>query len=222
MNKAHEFHENHKNKQVNNWLILDVPLIKKSNSSYAKCSCVCGKIKEVNIYNILDGQSLSCGCIHRENRTQKLKIWIKENGSPRKTPKGQAAFNVLYGSYKWSAKTKNKEFKLTKEEFRSIISRDCHYCGEKPSLETHYKQYNGNIIYNGIDRKNNDLGYTLENSLPCCTICNYLKKDRNYLDFISHINKISINLSLEQNCQNPEETITEIQENKNLSEKTIA
>ena len=38
-------------------------------------------------------------------------------------------------------------------------------------------------LYNGIDRKNNFLGYTLENIVPCCEKCNRAKHIMNLTEF---------------------------------------
>jgi hypothetical protein len=40
------------------------------------------------------------------------------------------------------------------------------------------------FIYNGIDRVDNNKGYTIENCVPCCTAVNYAKLDMSYSDFI--------------------------------------
>ena len=42
----------------------------------------------------------------------------------------------------------------------------------------------------GIDRVDNSLGYTLENSVSCCSKCNYMKKTLNVENFLLHIAKI--------------------------------
>ena len=49
------------------------------------------------------------------------------------------------------------------------------------------------FLHNGVDRVNNDLGYTIENSVTCCSLCNYMKRGMSLSDFIIHINKIKIN-----------------------------
>jgi hypothetical protein len=69
---------------------------------------------------------------------------------------------------------KNIEFELTKKEFNRISNLPCYVCGKEP---------NDNHV-NGIDRIDNDIGYTGENSLPCCGDCNYLKKDLNHDIFL--------------------------------------
>ena len=42
-------------------------------------------------------------------------------------------------------------------------------------------------IYIRMDSK---LDYTLDNCVPCCKTCNYLKKDLTFEEFKSHTNKI--------------------------------
>ena len=43
---------------------------------------------------------------------------------------------------------------------------------------------------NGVDRKNNELFYNIENSLPCCKSCNSMKMAMTYDEFITKIKKI--------------------------------
>lgn len=45
-------------------------------------------------------------------------------------------------------------------------------------------------MWNGIDRKNNDLGYVASNCVPCCVICNRGKNNMSYNDFVSYISRI--------------------------------
>jgi hypothetical protein len=89
--------------------------------------------------------------------------------------------NPNYKSYKHGAKTRNLVFDLSKEDFKSITSDSCYYCGE----------FDSRI---GIDRSDNTKGYTLENCVPCCATCNHMKKNHTQSYFISHIQKIYRNL----------------------------
>ena len=50
----------------------------------------------------------------------------------------------------------------------------CYLCGK----ESNYKHSNG------IDRINNDIGYTEDNIACCCAECNYMKNNYQYDDFI--------------------------------------
>lgn len=70
--------------------------------------------------------------------------------------------DVRFKNLKSAAKQRNLEFTLTVETYSNIVSKPCHYCNE--SLEKH--------AGSGIDRINNHKGYTLENSVSCCSDCN--------------------------------------------------
>jgi len=66
---------------------------------------------------------------------------------------------------------------LTFEQFQIIINQSCFYCNQ-PNAR-------------GIDRIDSDKPYTIDNSHPCCQICNQMKSDRTHQEFIAHIKKIS-------------------------------
>lgn len=84
-----------------------------------------------------------------------------------------------YTYIKSHTKRHNIDFNLSKEEFINIINQPCHYCGG----------FRPNIKVNGIDRKDNTLGYILSNCLPCCKYCNISKSDRTYEEYIAWIIK---------------------------------
>lgn len=71
------------------------------------------------------------------------------------------------------APAKTKEDQLTVNEKIDIWSSPCYLCGRTPSF--------------GIDRQDASGDYTLENARPCCTWCNYMKKDLGLEDFKTHI-----------------------------------
>jgi hypothetical protein len=68
---------------------------------------------------------------------------------------------------KSAAKQKGFCWLLTIEEYRTINSLPCWYCGEGLPPKGI-----------GLDRKDNSAGYFLENVLPCCNNCNRLRGDR--------------------------------------------
>lgn len=53
---------------------------------------------------------------------------------------------------------------ITFEYFTELAVKPCNYCN-KPNHDM------------GVDRADNILGYTVVNSRPCCSSCNYLKRD---------------------------------------------
>jgi hypothetical protein len=84
-----------------------------------------------------------------------------------------------YGVYKRSANDKNLEFTITEEEYSTIVIGECRYCGGL--------QERG---FNGIDRIDSKFGYTLENCVSCCKMCNYMKlsiSENVFLQRVEHI-----------------------------------
>jgi len=81
-----------------------------------------------------------------------------------------------YNSYAKNANKRSINFSLTEDNFTHIILQSCYLCGI-PTSDTNH---------NGIDRVNNDNGYSLDNCKPCCGHCNLMKKT-NTLDMIYRI-----------------------------------
>ena len=112
-------------------------------------------------------------------------------------PQGEAAFNAYLGTYKYSAKKRSINFELTNEEFKNLIYTDCYFCGENPNRQfptikkNNSRPYNGFIFVNGIDRLDAKTGYTKNNCVACCEICNKAKRDLSLLEFLTWIEKIS-------------------------------
>lgn len=106
----------------------------------------------------------------------------------------QAPRNVLLKSYKDHAVQRGLDFNLTDEEFDSLIFSKCYYCGSEPTssnyVNNRINRTKEEFKVTGIDRINSDLGYTIDNCVPCCKICNKMKL--NYSDdfFKAHITKI--------------------------------
>lgn len=72
-----------------------------------------------------------------------------------------------------AAPEKDKADLLTLDQKLDIWSAPCYLCGHTPAL--------------GIDREDPDGDYTAENARPCCTACNYMKKDLKLDDFLRHV-----------------------------------
>lgn len=114
---------------------------------------------------------------------------------------GEAALTNLLYKYKKNAKDRNFIFLLTKEQFKALTSSNCYYCGAPPNQSVNKwqtKRFNGDYLYNGIDRKANNEGYTIGNSLPCCKQCNFLKSSLSYDFFITHIMRIAAHITTNQ------------------------
>jgi 5-methylcytosine-specific restriction endonuclease McrA len=102
---------------------------------------------------------------------------------------------AIIGQYKRNAKKRGQNYELTEKQFAEITKKDCHYCGAKPNNVTkHSIQSFGKYIYNGIDRINSNKGYTIENIVPCCKLCNQAKNDLTLQEFKDLIEKIYLKM----------------------------
>lgn len=142
------------------------------------CKCDCGAEVLRNNTRLIGGttNTLHCGCMYK-----------------------YTALKELYRHYKYNAKRRNLSFNLTVEEFGNITRQPCTYCGSLPTQKMFskggrgYRSYYRDVhpwIYNGIDRKDNTRGYELDNCVPCCGTCNWLKGSMNSGLFLAHITKI--------------------------------
>lgn len=156
-----------------------------------KCQCDCGNIKDVTSQHIKDGHARSCGCLRKE----KSRIAIIENVHKKHKnfhkEYGLSCKNYTYYHYKKGAKKKNIDFSLTKEQFFDLASNNCYYCGIAPSNIFKRRGMYGEYIYNGIDRVDNNIGYIVDNCVPCCWTCNKSKSNRDYTEFISWLDRIA-------------------------------
>lgn len=148
--------------------------VKNRNRNYYLCQCDCGKQKTIRGDIVKNGWVKSCGCI-------------------RGLPQGESIMNYIMLRYKQQAKSRGHIFSLSKKFFRSLILTNCHYCNAKPNNIVNLSNYKGTLKYNGIDRKNNKKGYTINNVVACCKTCNFMKKKLSYKKFLKHIETIFFN-----------------------------
>ena len=112
---------------------------------------------------------------------------------------GLASMRKLIRRYKSRAKERGLEYDLTEEQFKEITQKNCYYCGAKPKNKMHPKTNknlyaNGEYIYNGIDRIDNKKGYSIDNVVPCCKICNVAKNNLTQQKFKNWIEKVYDNI----------------------------
>jgi hypothetical protein len=155
----------------------------KNQGIYWLCKCDCGIEKEIRGSSLIRGDYKSCGCYNIESRAERNKIEY-----------GLASKRKVYRSYKHEAEERGLLFELSFSQFIDLTSKNCHYCNSEPSNKCSQDGNNGDFIYNGIDRKDNTKGYTIENCVSCCKICNRAKADMTYEDFIKWINKVYNNI----------------------------
>ena len=83
-----------------------------------------------------------------------------------------------YKLYIRSAKRRCLVFEIDADFAISLFLSNCYYCNNGPNP------------LNGIDRINNDKGYTVENCVSCCKMCNEIKLNHSTEEILIHLQKI--------------------------------
>jgi hypothetical protein len=112
---------------------------------------------------------------HREyaRRHREKPGYNEKHKAYRDTPKAQ------WKIYQDGANKRGLLFEFTFEEFTNAFwQKPCAYCGEK--LRTV-----------GVDRVDNALGYTVTNTVPCCSTCNFMKLKTSREEFIRKCGQIA-------------------------------
>lgn len=113
---------------------------------------------------------------HREyaKRHREKPGYNERHRAYRETPK---AMRQLYLR---GAERRGLPFDLKVEDFENLWGKPCYYC--KDPIRTI-----------GLDRLNNEDGYTLSNVVPCCPTCNFMKLKSSPDEFIAKCKKVADN-----------------------------
>ncbi len=166
---------------------------KRQRKRYYKCECLgCGAEVIARKHDVESGKASACISCSSIKMLPDERFWkdLYRRCFKRSTEKGLA-------------------FDLTMDQFKSLSSQDCTYCGTKPRLNTSVRDtairvaskrghrtnspqiMNLAVPSNGLDRVNNAAGYILSNVKPCCTLCNSMKHIQTDLDFLAQAKKIA-------------------------------
>lgn len=120
------------------------------------CKCDCGEETLVTSNHLRTGGTRSCGCLIKELAGQHC----------RKAP-----FFYIFTRLNYTASKRNIPVSLSFEDFISFTKdTTCHYCGGKITWHPYHHPGGCNL-----DRKDPLLGYTKENCVVCCKVCNSVK-----------------------------------------------
>ena len=158
--------------------VFDLPPSSNVKIDY-KCDD-CGKIKSVGAHTLF----------YRENSQYKKtgETFCSRCANKRMSGDSNSQYkhgNNRYCEYRCNAKSRGIDFNLTVEEFSSLQDKECHYCGLYSS------EWDPRSRGNGVDRKNSKVGYEINNCVPCCSKCNFVKNSMPYDAFISYIKRIA-------------------------------
>jgi len=172
-------------KQFGKLKILDYIQVKEKRGLVWKwkCLCECGNYTYTRTKEFLKEKPVqSCASCGR-----------KRMGKTNILPENQSLKNRVYRTYQKGAINRGYKFDLDFQQVMDLISKNCYYCDSPPEEligEKNQNLTNIPFLRNGIDRKDNKLGYITENVVTCCKLCNRIKMDLDYNLFLQHITKI--------------------------------
>jgi predicted Zn-ribbon and HTH transcriptional regulator len=171
--------------------------------NYHNCKCLlCNEIYTVDIRNINAGTSKNCKKCGYKIGHNKQKNTIRT----KRTAKESAEY-YFFMQYRKDGKKRGYNWNLTLEQFTALIYGNCHYCGKPPSaIRTPLKHMGmsqklteeAKITVNGIDRKNNTIGYEPTNCVSCCKLHNQSKMDTSYEEYLQGIIDVYNHLNLDK------------------------
>lgn len=158
------------------------------------CRCDCGNEKVVVADNLSSGKSKSCGCLKKE--------FLSKKGNQFGLYKDRqvAMMKVQYSHLKRRHTQNNMSGEILDfETFYTLSKSNCKYCGLEYSKEIedrlneskNKKRLSDEVLrINGIDRVDSNIGYTKDNSVPCCKYCNFAKHTMSEEDFYVWIKRV--------------------------------
>ena len=166
--------------------------------------CECGNTRTARSCTVISGEVKSCGC----------KNFSGKHGNSIYSPT-ESSFRAKAANYRAGAKVRGIEFLLSLEEVVVLLKQNCYYCNNSPSNLYNVRLMNRNsrkkkvnyckmnsegydVLYNGIDRLDNNRGYIIGNVVSCCTQCNTAKMDYTSKEFREWIINIYNNFILKQ------------------------
>jgi hypothetical protein len=111
----------------------------------------------------------------RKNKESAQRRMIKFKELEDTNPEEYIHYHYL--KYRQSAKQRDINFNISLLEFKNLWKKPCTYCGTP-------------INTIGIDRPDSKKEYSIYNSVPCCNLCNMMKRTLPVMDFLTHIQKV--------------------------------
>lgn len=151
------------------------------------CRCDCGRVVDVaGVQLRYTKGARQCRPCARILAGKKLRL-----------PDGVASRNNAWAGMRNRAKRYGRVWELDDAVFDTLIKLPCYYCGAPPGNKATSYVSGSMVVYQGIDRIDSNQGYTKENSVPCCGICNRWKSDIPVEEFKAHVKRIYENLEKE-------------------------
>lgn len=116
-------------------------------------------------------QRKNCADCTKKLRYERNRVW---HATYKERRRERSEINHKSPSYRWhllkqNAKRRSLDVSLTKEQFEFLSKKICYYCNGLLDTDSGWGTH--------LDRLDNNVGYTFENSMSCCHFCNRIKQD---------------------------------------------
>lgn len=169
-------------------------ILTNQRASHFLCRCSCKNNTEIIVRgtSLTSNKTTSCGC-HRNKQVSKASSHTDIDKVKLASAKS------MFNNY--------RDKSITFEQFHELSQLNCYYCNSRPNNRyndftnkrkrgdwaSDFSISNGDFIYNGLDRINNNLDHNIINVVPCCKFCNYFKLNLPLNMFINNINNLKYN-----------------------------
>lgn len=167
--------------------VVEFAFVGKRGHTHFSCVCDCGNSITVPGYRLKNKGVKSCGCYNYRDYGGGKK-------NARSTPDNPVgARSAAYRRMQSNAKIRNLTWDFDLDTWLNIVTQMCFYCGAapRPYMPNGKRSRYGLFLCNGLDRIDNSKGYTLDNVVPCCGICNGMKSNATQQEFIDRCRKIA-------------------------------
>ncbi len=162
----------------------------KRYDHYYLCRCDCGR-EETFIRRVLKSKPVRkrntiCCKQCQKDKLKNNRVAIKyDNDIDRHA-------GIVYSNYKSKCKAKDWTFELSFNQFQDLLLQECWYCGLEASncRQKNVPQGMSRKNFSGIDRIDNDKGYTIDNCRSCCEDCNKAKRQLSEKRFLELVKRI--------------------------------
>lgn len=165
-------------------VIKQIGINKNQRATIWLCKCDCGNNINVITSKLKNNHTKSCGC---------LKIYSNH----KKNTGHKNISGTFYGMLKKSARLRNLEFNLSKEQLQELLEKQnfkCAFTGLNitiSDINPRDKSIYWKNTTASVDRIDSNKGYTIDNIQFVHKDINYLKKDFTDEEFINYCNLVS-------------------------------
>lgn len=159
-------------------VIVELHRIDERHRKFFICRCDCGGQKVIQASLMSSGNTKSCGCLQADVKRAKRR------------PDNYGEITAIILGYQRHALNRGFDFLLSRDQVNQIVRQNCKYCGTPPSNFKTIKTSIAPFPYNGIDRVDSKKDYTIDNVVPCCSICNNAKSNLSLESFIDWIKRL--------------------------------